>query len=108
RLASATALGCLLAMGAVPSLAQTATDDETAADTLPPDFEMSGFGVPDGAEMLLESDTLIYDNDANTVTAAGGVQIDYGGNRLAADRVTYDRNSGRLIAAGNVEILDRQ
>ncbi|WP_246252070.1 LPS-assembly protein LptD [Allomesorhizobium camelthorni] len=56
--------------------------------------------------MLLEADTLVYDNDANTVTAVGGVQIDYGGNRLVAQRVTYDRKTSRLIASGNVEIVD--
>ncbi|WP_374939319.1 LPS-assembly protein LptD [Mesorhizobium sp. NBSH29] len=56
--------------------------------------------------MLLEADTLVYDNDADTVTAVGGVQIDYGGNKLVAQRVTYDRKSGRLIASGNVALED--
>ena len=56
--------------------------------------------------MLLEADTLVYDNDANTVAAVGGVQIEYAGNRLVAQRVTYDRKSGRLIASGNVAIVD--
>ena len=42
--------------------------------------------------MLLEADTLIYDNDDDTVTAVGGVRIDYGGNKLVAERVTYDRD----------------
>ena len=36
----------------------------------------------------------------------GGVRIDYGGNRLVAERVTYDRASRRLIASGNVQIVD--
>ncbi|WP_139043868.1 LPS-assembly protein LptD [Allomesorhizobium alhagi] len=65
-----------------------------------------GADVPEGSQMLLEADTLVYDNDANTVTAVGGVQIDYGGNRLVAQRVTYDRKTSRLIASGNVEIVD--
>ncbi|MEP9371131.1 LPS-assembly protein LptD [Mesorhizobium sp. KR1-2] len=56
--------------------------------------------------MLLEADTLVYDHDKNTVTAVGGVRIDYGGNRLVAQRVAYDRNTGRLVASGNVEIVD--
>ena len=60
-----------------------------------------------GAQMLLEADTLVYDNDRNTVSAVGGVQIDYDGYRLVANRVTYDRNSGRLIASEGVEIVDR-
>ncbi|MCV0397738.1 MAG: LPS-assembly protein LptD [Rhizobiaceae bacterium] len=56
--------------------------------------------------MLLEADTLTFDNDRDTVTAAGGVQIDYDGNRLVARRVTYDRRTGRLMASGDVEIVD--
>ena len=56
--------------------------------------------------MLLEADTLIYDNDNDIVTAAGSVQIDYGGNRLVAQRVVYNRKTGRLVASGSVEIVD--
>lgn len=67
-----------------------------------------GAGVSPGAEMLLEADTVIYDNDRNTVTAQGGVQIDYDGHRLVARRVTYNRATGRLLASGDVEIVDRQ
>nr|WP_244480724.1 LPS-assembly protein LptD [Mesorhizobium sp. Root157] len=55
--------------------------------------------------MLLESDTLVYDNDAQTVTAVGGVQIDYAGNRLVAQRVEYNRKTQRLVASGNVQIV---
>lgn len=66
-----------------------------------------GFTPRPGAQMLLEADTLIYDNDRNTVSAVGGVQIDYDGIRLVAQRVTYDRNTSRLVAFGGVEIVDR-
>src|SRR5690606_33008484 len=62
--------------------------------------------VSPDAEMLLEADTIVYDNDRNTITAVGGVQIDYDGNRLVAQRITYDRATSRLIASGNVEIVD--
>ena len=62
--------------------------------------------IPAGTEMLLEADTLIYDNNDDSVTAAGGVRIDYGGNRLVANQVTYDRKSRRLLASGNVQIVD--
>jgi LPS-assembly protein len=64
---------------------------------------------PSGNEqMLLEANTLTYDNDRETVTAAGAVQIDYNGNRIVAQRVTYDRKSGRVLASGNVELVDSQ
>jgi LPS-assembly protein len=62
--------------------------------------------IPSDSQMLLEADTLIYDNDKNTVTAVGGVQIDYAGNRLVAQRVVYDRKTGRVVASGNVEVID--
>jgi LPS-assembly protein len=86
-------LACLLAAGAVtvPSWAQEV-----------PDLSAE---IPAGAQMLLESDTLVYDNDAQTVTAVGGVQIDYGGNRLVAQRVEYNRQTQRLVASGNVQIV---
>lgn len=96
RLLSATALACVFAY-VLPS--QNVSAQDVGA--------MLSSEVPDGAQMLLEADTLIYDNNDDTVTASGGVQIDYGGNRLVADAVTYNRRTGRLIAEGNVEIIDR-
>lgn len=67
-----------------------------------------GREVPGDSQMLLEADTLVYDNDSQTVTAVGGVQIEYGGNRLVAQRVVYDRKSGRVVASGDVEIVDSE
>ena len=56
--------------------------------------------------MLLEADTLIYDNDAGIVTAAGNVRIDYNGIKLVARRVTFNRNTSRLVATGDVQRID--
>ena len=61
--------------------------------------------VPSGSQMLLEADTLVYDNDAQIVTAVGGVQIDYGGNRLVAQKVEYNRKTRRLVATGNAQLV---
>ena len=94
-LRGSTALAACLLAGAIP----------LAMSAVAQDFEYTQ-GSPD-ADLLLEADTVIYDNDRNTVTAVGGVRIDYDGNRLVAQRVTYDRASGRMIASGNVEIVDR-
>jgi len=91
RLYGATALACLFACAA-PAFAQ--------------DLRDAAPSVPAGSQMLMEADTLVYDNDANTVTAVGGVQIDYGGNRLVAQRVAYDRKTSRLVASGNVQVID--
>ena len=67
------------------------------------DFEAK---TPSGSQMLLEADTLVYDNDNQTVVAVGGVQIDYGGNKLVAQRVEYNRNTRRMVATGDVQIID--
>ena len=95
RLLGATAMACVLTLGAatVPSAAQS--------------LEAFAEGVARDARMLIEADTLIYDNDNQTVTAVGGVQIEYDGNRLVAQRVAYHRRSGRLVASGNVEIVQK-
>lgn len=93
RLLGATGLALILAC--------IAPSQSVLAQSLP-----AGVNVSDDAEMLLEADTVIYDNDRNTITAVGGVQIDYDGNRLVAQRVAYDRATSRLIASGGVEIVD--
>ncbi|WP_179293605.1 LPS-assembly protein LptD [Mesorhizobium sp. WSM3882] len=92
RLYGATALACLFAcvVPTVPALAQTITAKP----------------VPSGTQMLLAADTLVYDNDKHTVTAVGGVQIDYGGNKLVAQRVVYNRDTKRLVASGAVELIN--
>jgi len=97
RLFGATLVACLLAATALTPFHASAQDAGAigiAADT------------PGDSEMLLEADTLTYDNDNNTVIAEGGVQIDYDGNKLVADRVTYYRATGRLVATGNVQVVD--
>ena len=66
----------------------------------------AGKEVPDGTPLLLEADRLIYDRDAETVTAVGGVQIAYGEYRIVAREVSYDQGSGRLSARGDVEIVE--
>ncbi|MBX3568178.1 MAG: LPS-assembly protein LptD [Rhizobiaceae bacterium] len=86
-----------LAGSAVPSSAQQIGEDIASA--------MSS-RIPADSQMLLEADTLVYDIDADRVTAAGAVRIEYGGNRLVAQRVTYDRKTSRLIASGGVELVD--
>lgn len=97
RLAGATALVCLFAHGVSLPIAAQAQEVADLADEIPED-----------AQLLLEADTLVYDRNADTVSAVGGVRIDYGGTRLVAEKVTYDRRTGRLVATGNVEIIDRQ
>ena len=91
-LGATTALACAMAYAGVPAAAQDVA---------------IGNAVPANAQMLLEADTLVYDRDMSTVTAVGGVQIEYGGNNLVAERIIYNRQTGRLLAVGKVEIVDK-
>lgn len=61
--------------------------------------------ISPNAQMLLEADELIYDNDAQTIAAVGSVRIDYDGNQLVARKVTYNQRTGRMMAEGKVEIV---
>ena len=58
------------------------------------------------AQLLLKADQLIYDNDAQVVTAIGDVQLDYDGFNVVAERVSYNQRTRRVTASGNVEIIE--
>jgi LPS-assembly protein len=58
------------------------------------------------SNMVVRAREMVYDNDHNTVTAIGEVQIYYGGRVLQADRVVYDRATSRVRAYGNVKITE--
>ena len=93
-LCGVSAFACLLAGGLSMGSAAAQSVEDMAPD------------VPSGSQMLLESDTLVYDNDRQTVVAVGGVQIESGGNRLVAQRVEYDRKTRRMVASGDVQLVD--
>ena len=92
--ARGTALALVLSAAhlAAPALAQS-LDGVGAAKVSP------------NAQMLLEADELIYNRDVETISAVGGVRIEYDGNNLVARKVTYNQRTGRLLAEGNVEII---
>jgi len=56
--------------------------------------------------LLLEAKEIVYDNDNNTVSAVGDVELYYQGRTLQADRVTYDLKSGRVVAQGNARMVE--
>ncbi len=90
------AIGC--AFGADPVFAQVSG---SASDL----FGSENAAGPD-AQMLLEADQLIYNQDEDTVAAVGNVRVAYNGYNLVARQVTYSRRSGRVLATGDVEILE--
>ncbi len=58
------------------------------------------------AQLLLKADELVYDNNAQVVTAVGNVQLEYDGFNVVAERVSYNRRTRRVVATGNVEIVE--
>jgi len=76
-----------------------------------PGYAASELAVPNfqpqpGAQMLVESDQLVYDYDNHTVSAVGNVRIYYNGYTLQAEKVTYIKLTKRLIATGRVKMTD--
>ncbi|OPY92553.1 MAG: LPS-assembly protein LptD precursor [Syntrophaceae bacterium PtaU1.Bin231] len=52
--------------------------------------------------VMIEADSIAYDEERDVVTASGGVVIRYEGNTLAADTVALDRKTNIATAEGNV------
>lgn len=64
-------------------------------------------GIPkssqgDNAPVDLEADNIIHDEDAQTVTAMGNVEMVQGGRILKADTVSYNLQTEIVHASGNV------
>jgi len=57
-------------------------------------------------KLVVEARELVYDNDKNTVTALGEVNLFYQGRLLEADKVIYDRNTKRVFAVGNARLTE--
>ncbi|MBN9064717.1 MAG: LPS-assembly protein LptD [Rhizobiales bacterium] len=99
RMIAAGALACVsvFALASSQALAQSAALRAAQSGQAP----AAGAG-----KMLVEANQLIYDNDANKISAAGNAQLYYDGKTLEADRVTYDRANKRVYAEGNVRMTD--
>ena len=61
---------------------------------------------PTSGEFVLEADHLIYDFDADTITASGAVTIVWNSYRLTARQLVYDRMSHILGASGDVRLIE--
>jgi len=81
----------------VQALAQTPASPPALAEAPAPD-EIVAFSA----------DQVVYDSDADIVTASGEVRMNRDGNYLAADQVVWDRKSGQVRAIGNVVLLTPQ
>jgi LPS-assembly protein len=87
----------VVAVPAWPSAAQAQTLNERLA---------ARSQSKDGDKLLVDAREIVYDNDRNTVSAVGDVQVYYQGRVLQADKVTYDRNANRVLAEGNARLTE--
>ena len=78
-----------------PASAQTMRPVQTAA------------AAPD-RQIVLQADSVEYDNPNQTVSAVGHVEITAQGRILLADRVIYDQKTDRVTATGNVSVTDER
>ncbi len=91
------------------AIAQTAANQDfptTAAGTNRPLQLAADSPFRDPDIIYLEADTLLNDEDANTLAAEGNVEGRYQDRTLRADRVTYNNTTGQVIALGNVILID--
>lgn len=95
--AGAVAAALLCSVGLSPALAQRTLNETLAAKT------QGGSGQD---RLLVDAKEIVYDNDKNTVSANGDVQLNYKGRTLQADKVIYDRNTGRVYASGNARLTE--
>jgi LPS-assembly protein len=112
--AMASALALLMAIN--PALA-AAPAQATASEAVPsvpmPASEkglngapLSGPGSATDGRALISADELIHDKTLQTVTARGGVEIQYAGRILLADTVNYQISKDFATATGHVSILE--
>ncbi|SIS72326.1 LPS-assembly protein LptD [Insolitispirillum peregrinum] len=67
---------------------------------------LEGPGSAQDERAQITADELIHDKTLDTVTARGGVEIQYGGRILLADTVNYQPGKDHASATGNVTILE--
>lgn len=59
-----------------------------------------------GAPVVIQADTITYDQELGNVVASGKVEITQGERMLFADTVTYNQKSNTVTASGNVIDLE--
>jgi LPS-assembly protein len=93
----------LAATGLAAGLAMFACLGDARAQTLNDRF--AGAAGKKGP-MVVEANSVVYNDQAHSVTAEGDAQIYYQGKVLEADHVTYFKDTGRVLAEGSVKLTD--
>src|SRR5690606_22144237 len=63
-------------------------------------------GIDSDRPLLLQSDTLKYDDAADVVTATGNVEVVQGERVLKARRIVYARRTGVVTAEGEIVLME--
>ncbi len=73
-------------------------------------FDFPGFAglEPRGEQVVVDAESVSYDDKASVITAHGAVKVTYGGLVLTADRVTIQRTQAVVEASGNVELTSEE
>nr|WP_301272437.1 LPS assembly protein LptD [Acetobacter cerevisiae] len=99
-LAAATALGGMTACILV------VTPKEAHAQFRPQPMHLNtGTKTSPDEPATFQSDSVDYDDHANTVTWTGNVQVWQGDHVLRADKIVFDRDTGIVAARGNVATI---
>ena len=88
-------------LASAPVAAQT----QTAAATPVP---AASTAKTAGQTVTFSADQVVYDSDADVVTAQGEVRMARDGNYIAADQVVWERKTDVVRAKGNVVVLTPQ
>ncbi len=101
-LSTAGVLALTLAFASPAALAQDGAEQAQVSDTpAVPEFNESG-----QRQIGFEANELRYDQDTDTVTAAGNVVLRSGDQSVRADAVTWNRFTGEIVATGNIRFVD--
>jgi LPS-assembly protein len=97
---------CLTALPLLLSAPAAAfAQDETAKPPPPPAPAPAAASDEDTRQVAFSADQLVYDSDAERVTASGNVRMNSEGNDLRADSVSWNRKTDEVRAVGNVRLV---
>jgi LPS-assembly protein len=78
------------------------------AAATPPALAQTTATLPSAEQgsVVLEADSVVRDEETDTVIAEGNVEVRYRGRTLRTQRLTYDLRERRIRAQGSVEIVE--
>lgn len=99
-------LSLLLAVMCLTGPALVWGQTEPTDEPLEPEGDQAAAEASESLEV--EAQTLIYEEDPNTVTATGDVVVTKGQTRVTADTIRVNRNTNQVNARGNVVVHNPQ